>query len=51
MKRPPDMSSMVAACMAAFAGVRAASWMMPVPSRILLVSAAMYASGVIASEP
>ncbi len=42
MKRPPPaIASMLAADMAALAGVRAANCMMPVPS----------ASGVIASEP
>ncbi len=37
--------------MAVMAGVRADICMIPVPIRILLVSAAMYASGVTASEP
>ena len=39
------------AAIAAEAGGRAASCMMPVPRRIRLVRAARYASGVIASEP
>ena len=37
--------------MAAAAGVRAASCMIPVPRRMRLVTAARYASGVTASEP
>ena len=40
-----------AACIAAIAGERPASCMIPVPSRMRFVSAAMYARGVIASEP
>jgi hypothetical protein len=52
MKRPPpDIASMLAADMAALAGVRAASCMMPVPSLMRLVLAVRNASGVIASEP
>ncbi|HEY2248248.1 MAG TPA: hypothetical protein VGH70_12445 [Bradyrhizobium sp.] len=52
MKRPPPaIASMLAADMAALAGVRAASCMMPVPSLIRLVLAARNANGVIASEP
>ena len=39
------------AAIAAETGGRAASCMMPVPRRIRFVSAARYASGVIASEP
>jgi hypothetical protein len=42
---------MLAADIAALAGVRAANCMMPVPSLIRLVLAARNASGVIASEP
>ena len=52
MKRlPPAMASTVAADMAALAGVRAASCMIPVPSLMRLVCAARNASGVTASEP
>ena len=52
MKRPPPASaSTVAADMAALAGVRAASWMMAVPSLMRLVLPARNASGVTASEP
>ena len=52
MKRlPPAMASTVAAHIAALAGVRAASCMMPVPSLIRFVTAARYASGVTASVP
>src|SRR5919108_3879354 len=48
---PPASASTVAAAIAADAGGRAASCMMPVPSRIRFVSAARYASGVMASVP
>src|SRR5919106_4898168 len=48
---PPASASTVPAAIAAVAGGRAASCMMPVPRRIRFVSAARYASGVIASEP
>jgi hypothetical protein len=52
MKRsPPASASMVAACIAAIAGVRPASCMIAVPSRIRFVTAARYASGEVASEP
>ena len=52
MTRPPPASaSTVAAAIAAEAGGRAASCMMPVPRRMRLVSAARYASGVMASDP
>lgn len=52
MKRwPPAIASMLAADMAALAGVRAASCMMLVPSLTWLVLPAWNASGVIASEP
>ena len=52
MKRPPPaIASTVAADIAALAGVRAASCMMPVPSLMRLVLAARKASGVTASEP
>ena len=52
MKRPPPASaSTVAADMAALAGVRAASWMIAVPSLMRLVLPARKASGVTASEP
>ena len=52
MTRPPPASaSTVPTAIAAVAGGRAASCMMPVPSRMRLVNAARYASGVIASEP
>ena len=48
---PPARASTVPAAIAAEAGGRAASCMMPVPRRMRFVSAARYASGVIASEP
>src|SRR5438876_11486637 len=48
---PPASASTVPAAIAAAAGVRAASCMMPVPRRMRFVSAARYASGVIASDP
>ena len=52
MTRPPPASaSSVPTAIAADAGGRAASCMMPVPRRMRFVSAARYASGVIASEP
>ena len=51
MKRPPDSASSVIAVMAVAAGVRAGICMIPVPSRIFLVSAPIQASGVTASEP
>ena len=52
MKRPPPArASTVWACIAAMAGERPASCMMPVPSRMRSVRAAMKASGVTASEP
>ena len=38
-------------CIAHIAGGRPASCMIPVPRRMRSVFAAMYASGVIASEP
>ena len=50
-RSPPASASTVATAMAAAAGVRAASCMMPVPRRMRRVTAARYASGVIASEP
>ena len=49
--RPPESASTVIACMAHIAGVRAGICMMPVPSRIREVCAAIHASGVIASAP
>ena len=49
--RTPAIASILAADMAALAGVRAASCMMPVPSLMRLVLAARSASGVIASDP
>jgi len=52
MKRPPPaIASMLAADMAALAGVPAANCVMPVPSLMRPVLAARKASGVIASEP
>ena len=51
MKRPPDSASIVIAVIAVMAGVRPGICMIPVPSRIFLVSAPIHDSGVIASEP
>ena len=52
MTRPPPASaSNVPAAIAAVAGGRAASCMMPVPRRMRFVTAARYARGVTASEP
>ncbi len=51
MRPPPARPSIVMACMAHMAGVRPASWAMPVPRRMREVCAATQASGVIASDP
>ena len=48
---PPARASTVWACMAAMAGARPASCMIPVPSRMRSVWAAIQARGVMASEP
>ena len=48
---PPASASMVRACMAVAAGVRAAICTTPVPSLMRVVTAARYASGDSASEP
>ena len=51
MKRPPESASSVMAVIAVFAGERPGSCMMPVPSRIFVVWAAIQARGLTASEP
>ena len=49
--RPPESASRVIAVVAVAAGVRPAICMMPVPTWIRVVRAAMKAAGVTASEP
>jgi hypothetical protein len=49
--RPPDSPSRVIAVIAVMAGVRAGICMMPVPTWILSVRAAIQAAGATASEP
>ena len=49
--RPPESDCSVIAVMPTSAGVREPAWMMPEPSLIVFVRAAMYPSGVTASEP
>ena len=51
MKRSPDIAARLIAVIAMSAGVRVPAWMMPVPSRMREVRAAMKASGVTASCP
>ncbi|CAB4621751.1 unannotated protein [freshwater metagenome] len=48
---PPANASMVSACIAVAAGVRAAICTTPVASLMRVVSAARYASGDRASDP
>ncbi len=51
ISRPWLRASSVMAAMAAFAGVRASSWMIEVPILIRVVRAAYQVRGVSASEP